>query len=165
MGNFIHAFLDESEKILDPLYLLLAGVPVAALITWRLLVGSTTEGRHERNAAGSMQASGIGSKDQAALPRARYKAQSISICMNACPAAVKLRTKVFLVDEAPNLPLPNCDRTCHCKYQYHEDRRIKEDRRNPSEDIEPLEGVLAKEDIRKGKDRRRKKLPPYKGIH
>jgi hypothetical protein len=150
---------------LDPLYLLLICVPVAALVTWRLLVGSRSGARHERSAAGSLQAKGIGSKDKVALPRPRYSAKSIAICTNACAAATRLRSKSFLVGEAPELPLATCDRTCYCKYVSHDDRRIKEDRRYPAEEIEPLEGVLAKEDVRAGSDRRRKKTPPYRGIY
>jgi len=150
---------------LDPLYLLLICVPVAALITWRLLVGSRSEARHERSAAGSLQAKGIGSKDKAALPRPRYTAKSIAICTNACAAATRLRNKSYLVGEAPELPLPNCDRTCYCKYVDHDDRRIKDDRRYPAEEIEPMEGVLAKEDVRDGDDRRSKKKAPYRGIY
>ncbi|MGI9290700.1 MAG: hypothetical protein ACR2QG_05430, partial [Gammaproteobacteria bacterium] len=102
--------------------------------------------------------------EQTPIPQGGYPAKGIAICHNACPAAVKLRSKAFLAGEEPSLPLPNCDRPCHCSYRHLKDRRSDDDRRNPSEDIEPLQGVLAKEDVRKSKERR-KKTPPNKGIY
>ena len=112
-----------------------------------------------------MKASGLGSKNEAALPRPRYQSKTIAVCTNACAAATRLRGKSFLVAETPNLPLPNCDRTCYCKFTDHDDRRIKDDRRYPAEEIDQLEGLTTDEDVRDGDDRRRKKAQPYRGIY
>jgi hypothetical protein len=159
-------------RTLDPLYLLLASGFVAALISWRLLIGSRHDGRRERHAAQSLKSNPIGSKDMAAMPRPRYRARTIRICNNPCTAAVKLRNKPFLVDIVPQLPLPGCDRTCFCEYTNHDDRRVRDDRRHPSEDMVSVnvrmsfgdEHRVSFVDGRKVRDRRHR-VKPYQGIY
>ena len=82
------------------------------------------------------------------MPRPRYQSKTIAICTNACAASKRLRGKSYLVHETPSLPLPNCDRTCYCKFTNHDDRRIKDDRRFPAEEIDQLEGLESEEDVR-----------------
>jgi hypothetical protein len=127
---------------------------VFALISWRLLIGSYNERRHERNAAGSLKAKPIGSTDIAAMPRPRYRAKSIRICNNPCNAALKARNKSFLVDNVPPLPLEGCDRNCFCDYANHDDRRVSEDRRYPAADIMSVNSAVSVQDRRVGRDRR-----------
>jgi hypothetical protein len=54
---------------------------------------------------------------------------SIVPCANSCAQAVEYQHKRFLPNEAPSLPLPECNKHCTCTYMHHEDRRIKSDRR------------------------------------
>lgn len=48
-----------------------------------------------------------------------------SLYGRSCAAAVALDGLRFLSDEAPTLPLPNCDMpdTCKCVYEHFSDRR------------------------------------------
>ncbi len=42
----------------------------------------------------------------------------------ACRTARGFGERRFLAREAPNLPLPSCDKaTCTCRYEHHDDRR------------------------------------------
>jgi hypothetical protein len=153
---------------LDPLYLLLIGIPVVVLITWRLLSSAHYGHRREKSAADSLKRAGSASTDAATIPRPPYRAMTLSICTNACAAAKRIRNKSFLVSEAPQLPLPNCDRVCHCQFAIHDDRRLKEDRRMPSEDIFQDTTTLDADEIggnRRGKTDRRRKAAPYQGIY
>lgn len=54
-----------------------------------------------------------------------YQAVSIRFGARACEAAKKTDQERYLAMEAPNLPLPGCDRssTCKCRYRHHPDRR------------------------------------------
>ena len=47
-----------------------------------------------------------------------------------CQRVIGLEDRRFLASEAPTLPLPLCNKTCNCRYQHHNDRRIQEERRN-----------------------------------
>jgi hypothetical protein len=137
---------------------------VAALISWRLLIGSRHDGRKEKHASESLQGSTIGSMDVAAMPSLKYRAKTIRICNNPCPAAVKLRNKSFHMDAVPKLPLPECDRTCFCDYANHDDRRVNDDRRYPSADIVSVNDRVSFVDRRKQRDRRYR-VKPYQGIY
>ncbi|HEU0224040.1 MAG TPA: hypothetical protein VFR29_01245 [Steroidobacteraceae bacterium] len=55
----------------------------------------------------------------------RWHAVSVKPGPGACEAATSGTTRRWLSREAPQLPLPGCDRPsqCHCTYQHHEDRR------------------------------------------
>ena len=52
-----------------------------------------------------------------------YHAVSIHPAANACGAAEDIKSQRFLSEEAPALPLPNCQANCHCRYVHHTDRR------------------------------------------
>ena len=59
-----------------------------------------------------------------------YQAASINPGGCACNAVKALGDKRFLAEEAPHMPLTNCDSAkCQCRYVRHEDRRKREDRR------------------------------------
>jgi hypothetical protein len=53
---------------------------------------------------------------------------------HACNAAFDYSHRVYLVDEAPLLPLPDCDKaeTCRCGYTHYDDRRQGLQRRGMS---------------------------------
>ncbi len=57
-----------------------------------------------------------------------YHCVEISMHYDACDAAMNLHGKRFLSSEAPDLPLPECDQTCACKFKHHNDRRQDERR-------------------------------------
>lgn len=59
----------------------------------------------------------------------------------ACDRVASLVGQVFLSNEAPELPLPNCtERDCRCHYVFLDDRRSGTDRRS---ELEQLEGYPA----------------------
>jgi hypothetical protein len=157
---------------MDSLSLLVGSLFVAGLITWRLLIGSHHHGNRERLASSSLNDDVPGGplRDQRPASAEEYPARSLRICNNPCRAALRLRRKVYLADEAPALPLPACDRTCYCEYTEHEDRRIGRDRRHPTTDTElpGIAGRRAQEDLRSGRERRRRGRwaeEPYQGIY
>ncbi len=78
-------------------------------------------------------------QQQPARPAARkrientaYHAVSIKFSKDACAAAKGLTGRRFLANEAPRLPLPDCDAgQCQCHFTHHPDRRSGKDRRSP----------------------------------
>ncbi len=63
-----------------------------------------------------------------------YSAVRIKPHQHACDAAFDLSHRVYLVSEAPLLPLPNCNKTesCRCGYVHYDDRRHGLQRRGKS---------------------------------
>ena len=59
-----------------------------------------------------------------------YRAASISPGGCACTDATSLADKRFLLEQAPRMPLRECDAAkCDCRYVRHDDRRVNDDRR------------------------------------
>jgi len=80
----------------------------------------------------------------------RFHALSIRAGRNACAAAREVHGQRFLAKEAPELPLPGCDRRhCYCRFVHHRDRRSGDDRR------QPFQGGFGGSATRIGDDRRR----------
>ena len=53
-----------------------------------------------------------------------FHAVSINPTQGSCPAVVSLALQRFLSEEAPALPLADCNATdCACRYVHHADRR------------------------------------------
>jgi hypothetical protein len=144
---------------LDTLLILVASLFVAALLTWRLLVGSAHRGHRERNA--STSSAPLRETAQKQIPSAAYKAVTVRICTSPCRAALAIRGQAFLQREAPHLPLTDCDRACHCKYAEHDDRRINQDRRHPSKNYVKVNKEVAIDDVRERGDRRKKKAQTH----
>ena len=69
---------------------------------------------------------------EAPPPRKRsYFGASLQPGPNACDAAKALSGKRYLANEAPKLPLPDCNvATCKCQIVPHDDRRTGHDRRD-----------------------------------
>jgi hypothetical protein len=62
----------------------------------------------------------------------KYQAVAIQYSENACDAAKVMTGRRYLINEAPRLPLADCDfGDCRCKFAYHDDRRSTSDRRSP----------------------------------
>ena len=63
-------------------------------------------------------------------PHNRYQAASINYGGCACSAVKAIGEKRFLAEQAPPVPLSECNaERCDCKYVRHADRRIRDDRR------------------------------------
>ncbi len=88
------------------------------------------------------------------LMGANFEALSIQICHHPCQAARELRSKRFLAGEVPDLPLPGCDRKCHCSFAHHHDRRDGENRRAPYLSLDDPDLVPEGVEAREGTDRR-----------
>jgi len=70
-------------------------------------------------------------------PTKRFHGVSIRPTSGACRDVQDLAGKRFLPNEAPPLPLTNCDVAyCGCRYEHHQDRRAQIDRRHAHIDIE-----------------------------
>lgn len=89
----------------------------------------------------------------------RYHAVSIRPSLYACPAAWKMQEQSFLSEEAPTLPLADCDQeTCSCRYRHYSDRRDGQDRRNILGRTGGLLPHAGQNNCRTGRDRRIKLL-------
>lgn len=87
----------------------------------------------------------------------RWKAVRVRVGLISCKASERLDGQVFLVSEAPQLPLAGCKKTgCQCRYVHLNDRRDGNERR---ESIEFMKNPYLQynEDRRKLKDRRKQK--------
>ena len=70
-------------------------------------------------------------------PTKRFHGVSIRPTSGACRDVQAIADKRFLPNEAPALPLVNCDVAyCGCRYEHHQDRRAQIDRRHAHVDIE-----------------------------
>lgn len=93
-----------------------------------------------------------------------YHSVSVETESSACKAQDKIKNTRFLSDDAPPLPLPNCQaKDCQCHYQHYEDRRDPHGtRRNDfglSHDLFGGDGQLNRRD--KKSDRRINHRPAY----
>jgi len=149
---------------MEALYVLLSCLLVAGLVTWRLLTGSRHELRHERRATSSavpmLERSGTNAGEDES-----YRAVKLRICPRPCRAAQLMRKQVFLVAEAPELPLPECNHRCGCSYLPQRDRRAAKDRRHPADGYVRVRTAYAVPEQRAGRDRRRKGRFKYSGIY
>ena len=93
-----------------------------------------------------------------AAAKTSYHAVSIRIDGSACEAAKALSGTRLLSNQAPMLPLPECDAAeCNCRFAHHDDRRSGKDRRTPfgSGGMAAATGRYEQE-RRQGSDRRRR---------
>ena len=90
-----------------------------------------------------------------------YRAASICPGGCACAEARSLDDIRFLLEQAPRMPLRECDAAkCECRYVRHEDRRVREDRRSPFCLQTDLHGVAGRSENRvPGYCRRRSDSP------
>jgi hypothetical protein len=66
-------------------------------------------------------------------PDKEYHAVAIRLGRQTCPAVRELSGQRFLADEAPRIPLPECEiaAECECSFVHYDDRRTGRDRRSP----------------------------------
>ena len=89
------------------------------------------------------------------VPSSEFHAVAIKFTSNACEAAKAIRGKRFLSNEAPRLPLPECDVSqCDCRFMHYKDRRAKDDRRNPFRGSIGVSSGEYETEKREAKDRR-----------
>lgn len=70
-------------------------------------------------------------------PGKHFHGVSIRPTSGACRAVQMIAGRRFLPNEAPAVPLANCDVSyCGCRYEHHQDRRAQIDRRHAHIDIE-----------------------------
>ena len=86
---------------------------------------------------------------------ANFEAVSIQIQQHPCQAARDLRSKRFLAEEIPELPLPGCDRKCECTFNYHRERRDEQNRRAPYLSADDSENEFELLENRSSSDRRK----------
>lgn len=86
---------------------------------------------------------------------ANFEAVSIQIQQHPCQAARGLRSKRFLAEEMPELPLPGCDRKCECTFKYHRERRDEQNRRAPYLSADDSENEFELLENRSSSDRRK----------
>ncbi len=84
-----------------------------------------------------------------------FAAVKIKPCGESCGEAQLQSEKMFLINEAPGLPLKNCDRifNCRCRFVHFDDRRQQGDRRSHST---VLQSVFRGEESRNTKRRGRR---------
>ena len=93
----------------------------------------------------------------AASTDTRWKAVKVKVDLMCCKPAERISEQVFLVAEAPQFPLKNCDSTdCQCRYVHLTDRRDGGDRRESTLFLKD-HYLQNEKDRRKLKDRRRGK--------
>ena len=85
-----------------------------------------------------------------------FPSVSIQFGPSACPEVKALTEKRFLANEAPTIPLENCNSAnCTCKYVHHDIRREQEEeRRAPSSLRTSLHETSGKPERRHGGKRR-----------
>jgi len=88
-------------------------------------------------------------------PTKAYRAVSIGPKGQGCSAVEEISGKRFLSNDAPLLPLPECDNrdNCDCRYTHWDDRRQEEDRRSP---VGGMSARLGDGEERRSKTDRRK---------
>lgn len=120
---------------------ILLGLIIVALIVMLLLrnkkqgsAGHKTSNKARRGGEKTARITAVlaskGSPAEKTTPKP-WQSVSIKTRLGACNAAIAAQDTVYLANEAPSLPLAECDvDTCGCRYVYHDDRR-QEDRRSP----------------------------------
>ena len=85
-----------------------------------------------------------------------YHAVSIKFPQRVCDAAKAMDGQRFLSNEAPALPLAECDLAeCNCHFSHYKDRRARTDRRSPFASPMTADGTgRFEKERRESKDRR-----------
>lgn len=98
------------------LYIFAAGVALvstAAVFSYRKVSGVRAPARAGSRRHGSPAAS-----------KHPYYAVAITPCEDACTAVNSLSNSRILAEEAPQVPVPECDRqVCNCTFEHFNDRR------------------------------------------
>ncbi len=123
-----------------------------------------------RTRGGARRSGSVVASGPANMPEARKKPQPASIARASgknvhavsiragllpCGAVRQLGDQRFLSDEAPTLPLSDCDsERCECRYRHHADRRQNEDRRLPFQTTSQVMTAQLRDERRRARDRR-----------
>ncbi|MAF83765.1 MAG: hypothetical protein QGH93_02410 [Gammaproteobacteria bacterium] len=96
-------------------WLLLIGVPVGIVAAWYFLRAKTTEEVVSVRREQKKSASVVVTKNQPRKQAQRYYGVSVQVDNNPCEAIKAIADHRYLSDEAPRLPLADCDRDdCRC---------------------------------------------------
>lgn len=132
--------------------ILLAVVIVLVLLKMRASPKKKTGSRATKNKGHKVSAAG-----KRKIAKAHdFPSVSIQFGPSACPTVKALTEKRFLANEAPTVPLENCNSAnCTCKYVHHDIRREQDDdRRAPSSLRTTLHETSGKPERRHGGKRR-----------
>jgi len=123
------------------------------IVILALVVGFGLLVRHNRRVATSDR------RGATASASAKYHAVSLCMGTSPCTAVLAICHQRFLSNEAPNLPLAECDRSeCTCRYQHHADRRTGLDRRDFINASGKIAGNALNQERRSWADRRNRSL-------
>lgn len=139
---------------MSKLLLLILAIIAVFAISRILRRGGTDGGTHRTDDPGTDPTHG------------NYAAVSIHTYRNGCPPAEALRGRRFLVNEAPLLPLADCNWSrCNCRYLHHSDRRTGtgDRRRHPAEPAADS-GAFDGKDRRASVGRRASDLSAARGL-
>ncbi len=95
----------------------------------------------------------------------KFRSVEIIPGQECCQTALNLRGKMFLMEEAPRLPLPACSNPeqCKCRFARYQDRRHGKRRANVFASKQVKTGNTPKSDNRKSRGRRKsdQQPPPF----
>jgi hypothetical protein len=84
-----------------------------------------------------------------------FHAVSINMDASPCPAIREYEGRRLLSNEAPMLPLPDCDqRHCNCRFEHYKDRRTGKNRRDDVVTIARISSGESIQERRSWRDRR-----------
>lgn len=153
------------------LWLILSVVVIAALVIWYLFRPySGADAMSRSRAEESARRERLGKRlvrtpeDMQLMGDVRGLTLKVPDRTKACREALENAEKTFLTQDAPPLPMPQCDRSpCNCSYYAIPGRRSGKDRRTGEDRRESLRFDPDKADRRTGTDRRRTGHDPWKG--
>jgi len=86
-----------------------------------------------------------------------FQAYMLQVSTDHCFAAKSAPDNRYLAGEVPDLPLPECDRNCRCKFVGAADRHKPRERRAAAFPADDLGEAVKESDRRTSYDRRRRK--------
>ena len=144
----------------EQILLLLAGLAIVIVVLWVL----GNRGRAKKSSGLSAQRRGDrGPGEKSAgyggvLPAGgAFRSFSLQVGTAHCFAAKSARDNRHLAGEVPDLPLPECDRNCRCKFVGAADRHKPRERRAAAFPADDLGEAVKESDRRTSYDRRRRK--------
>lgn len=134
--------------------LIVVSVAIVGVPTWLYFRRSAEPVRIETRQSGTPAATGR-SPARSVQTASPFRAVSVRIGSDSCGAARLLSDNRFLGNEAPGLPLAECDvDQCQCRYEHHADRRDVAGRRFPYTRLGGMGGDALGEERRSTRDRR-----------
>jgi hypothetical protein len=131
---------------------MLTAILIIAALAGIVLLKMRPAGKSSRGRAGAATGAEVG---RPAKARASFHSVSISMDASPCHAIRKYEGKRLLSNEAPGLPLPDCDQSnCSCRFEHFDDRRDAGNRRDRVVAIGRMASSDSSRERRTWKDRR-----------